>query len=65
MRWAEEQLEEAATALLARNGTHTAHAGLAKLQPMIGQQKFWWLPAVEAAKPANASTALRRACRPG
>jgi hypothetical protein len=74
VRWAEEQLEAAAAAVLARNGTHArndtraATAGLAKLPPMFGQPKLWWLPAEEQllaaevaklAKPANASAAPR------
>ena len=65
VRWAEEQLEAAATAVLARNGTHgrndtrAATAGLAKLPPSLGQPKLWWLPAeeqllaAEVAKPAK------------
>jgi hypothetical protein len=48
----EEQMEEAETALLARNGTRPP---LAKLLPTIGQPKLWWLPAVKAVKPVNAS----------
>ena len=74
VRWAEEQLEAAAAAVLARNGTHgrndtrAATAGPAKLPPMFGQPKLWWLPAEEQllsaelaqpAKPANASAAPR------
>ncbi len=45
--WAEEQLEAAAAAVLARNGTHArigAPAGPAKLPPSLGQPKLWWLP---------------------
>jgi hypothetical protein len=56
--WAEEQLEAAETAVLARNGTHAAHAGLAKLPPTIGHPKFWWLSVVETVKDANASAPL-------
>jgi hypothetical protein len=58
VRWAEEQLEAAAAAVLARNGTHARNgtpAGPARLPPTIGQPKLWWLPAAEAkpAKPAK------------
>ena len=63
VRWAEAQLGAAATAVLARNGTHARNgtpADPARLPPAIGQPKLWWLPAAEAAeaakpaKPANA-----------
>jgi len=58
VRWAEEQLGAAATAVLARNGTHARNgtpAGPARLPPAIGQPKLWWLPEAEAepAKPAG------------
>ena len=68
VRWAEEQLEAAAAAVLARNGMHArngtharygTHAGAAKLPPTLGQPKLWWLPAeeqllaAEVAKPAK------------
>jgi hypothetical protein len=68
VRWAEAQLGAAATAVLARNGTHARNgtpAGPARLPPTLGQPKLWWLPAAEAAeaakpaKPANASAAPR------
>jgi hypothetical protein len=50
VRWAEEQLEAAEAAVLARNGT--------QLLPEIGQPKLWWFPPVKAVKqvkPANHS----------